>query len=90
LGYKILLIKPWAVGSGSLSDTKNVISEAAVRFGCSVLDPISNDAAEFHYWPDLQGSNPLHMNDLGYAWFAQELVKNVSVLGETLKYIIPN
>jgi lysophospholipase L1-like esterase len=90
LGYKILLIKPWAVGSGSLSDTKKVISEAAVRFGCSVLDPISNDAAEFHYWPDLQGSNPLHMNDLGYAWFAQELVKNVSALGETLKYIIPN
>lgn len=90
LGYKVLLVKPWVVSSpGVLSDTQKVVDDAGTRFGCSVVGPISNSNAEFHYWPDHQGTNNTHMNDLGYSWFAHELAQKVASLGDTLKFIIP-
>ena len=90
LGYKVLLIKCWAVGTGaSLETTNSVIEQIGTRFGCAVLDKIENNESQYHYWPSREGTNQVHYNDLGYAWFASELIKRVSNLGEGLKYILP-
>lgn len=91
LGYKVLLIKPWAVSSpGVLSATQKVVDDAGQRFGCTVVGPISNSSDEYHFWPDRSGRNNTHMNDLGYSWFAHELVRIVSSAGDDMKWIIPS
>lgn len=91
LGYKILLIKPWAGGGSDLTTTKLVIDKVGTRFGCAVLEDFHTTEAKYHYYPDLSGSNSLHYNDLGYAWFTSELIRHVSELASSqAKYLIPN
>lgn len=91
LGYKVLLIKPWAGGGGDLDTTNNVIDQIGTRFGCCVIGPFKTTETKYHYYPDLSGSNTLHYNDLGYAWFATALPYYVSRANNAqLKYIIPS
>ena len=90
LGYKVLLVRPYAVSSpGDLATTQDVVNQVATRFNCSVVGPIQNTSMEFHYYPDRSGYNGPHFNDLGYSWFAHKLVDMVASLGDNLKFIIP-
>lgn len=91
LGYKVMLIKPWAGGGDSLATTQDVIDQIGARFGCCVVEPFHTDDMAYHYWPNLSGNNQLHYNDLGYAWFATALPYYASRAGsDQLKYIIPS
>lgn len=91
LGYKVLLVKPWAGGGGDLPTTQDVIDQIGARFGCCVIGPFHTSEIKYHYYPDLSGSNSLHYNDLGYAWFATALPYYVSKADNNqLKYIIPS
>lgn len=91
LGYKVLLIKPWTGGGGDLDTTNSVIEQIGARFGCCVVGPFKTKESKYHYYPDLSGSNTLHYNDLGYAWFATALPYYVSrAENAQLKYIIPS
>ena len=90
LGYKVLLIKPW-VSSGNLTTTNLVISQIGTRFGAAVLEPFHTSDTKYHYYPDLSGSNSIHYNDLGYAWFASMLLTKVAKLDNSqMKYLIPS
>jgi hypothetical protein len=91
LGYKVLIVQPWAGGGDSLQTTQDVISQIATRFGCAVVSAFHSSDEKYHYYPDLSGQNSLHYNDLGYAWFASELIRHVSELSSSqAKYLIPN
>jgi hypothetical protein len=91
LGYKVLLIKPWAGGGGDLDTTNDVIDQIGARFGCCVVGPFKTTESKYHYYPDLSGMNTLHYNDLGYAWFATALPHYVAKAeNDQLKYIIPS
>lgn len=90
LGYKVLLIKPFATSNNTLGTTKSVIEQIGARFGCAVLESFYTDDNKYHYYPDLSGFNGAHYNDLGYAWFASNLIRQVSMLPtEQMKLIIP-
>lgn len=71
LGYRVVLVRPWTT-SGTLADTISAIDDVAEKFGVAVLGaPIME--SKFHLYPDGQGSNAVHLNDFGYAVFAQRL-----------------
>ena len=94
LGYKVLLLKIWTTsgtGSSDLSNTNSAIDHIASRFGCAVMNvPVTSDLL-YHYWPDLSGSNSVHYNDLGYAWFASQLIEMTGTLpSNQIKLLIPN
>ena len=83
LGGKIILIQPWVVSAGaSLSTTQSVINQIATRFNCVSIAPIKLENPNYHYYPDKTGSNTVHLNDLGYAVFAQQVVDEVSTLSD--------
>ena len=94
LGYKVLLLRIWATsgsGDSNLENTNNAITHIAERFGCAVMDVPVTSALQFHYYPDLSGYNGVHYNDLGYSWFASQLINKISQLEiNQLKLIIPN
>jgi len=86
-GYKVMLV---GVFSGDVATTNSVIQQIATRFGCAYLPSYRNTDLKYHYWPNLQGSNNGHYNDLGYAWFASVMPYKVSQLDDdNLKYIVP-
>ena len=90
LGYKVMLLKNSDGSVGTVATTQMVIGKIGARFGCCVVEPFRTTEAKYHYWPNLQGLNQLHYNDLGYAWFASVLPYHVSKAGNAqLKYIIP-
>lgn len=94
LGYKVLLLKIWTTsgtGGSDLANTNSAIDHIASRFGCAVMDvPVTSDA-QYHYWPDLSGSNSVHYNDLGYAWFASQLAEKIGALSSNqIRLLIPN
>ena len=89
LGYKIALVKPWATGGGAdLATTKAVIDQVGTRFSCCVVESFSTIEEKYHMWPNLEGSNSLHYNDLGYSWFASILPVKLSE-SSTLAKILP-
>ena len=94
IGYKVMLLKPWSTsgsGDSSLEHTNATIDSAGSRFGCAVVEPFRASDIKYHYYPDLSGSNNVHYNDLGYAWFATKLISEVTKLGnDNMKFIIPS
>lgn len=90
LGYKVLLIKPFGTSSQTTSLTKEVVGKIGARFGAAVLESFRSADDKYHYYPDLSGTNGVHYNDLGYAWFASNLIHQVSKLTtDQMKLIIP-
>lgn len=94
LGYKVLLLNIWATsgtGNANLLNTQNAIRHIAERFNCAVMDvPVTHENT-YHYYPDLTGTNGVHYNDLGYSWFASQLVAKTGQLPEEqMKLLIPN
>ena len=94
LGYKVLLLKCWTTsgtGDSDLTHTNSAINHIATRFGCSVMDVPVSANLKYHYYPDLSGYNGVHYNDLGYSWFASQLIQKIGQLPvEQMKWIIPN
>ena len=92
LGYKIILIQPFAVGQTSdLTITKKVVTDAGTRFGCAVVQSFRTTEDKYHYYPDGSGKNTLHYNDFGYSWFAYTLCEKVNNLdNDNMKLIIPS
>lgn len=87
LGYKIMLVK---CHGPEYVTTNSVIAQVGARFGCAVLGDMYNGDDKYHYYPDLSGRNVGHYNDLGYAWFASEIIKTSSRLPTAqMKYLIP-
>ena len=94
VGGKVILVKCFATsgtGDSNLLNTNKVIEEAGERFGCAVIDSIRHSDNKYHMWPNGQSVNGVHYNDLGYAAFAQTLLKRISELSDTeMKLIIPS
>lgn len=95
LGCSVLLLKPWSKGTNeetTLAGTHNVIDGVAQRYGCAVLkagDITSNDF-KYHCFPTINGVNPLHLNELGYAYFASSLIHAVANLPDSqMQYLMP-
>ena len=101
-GAKIILIRPHAGGvypasevpvGWTLADTNEVIRKMALRFNIPYIDSADFNPTDikYHYWPDLTGSNGLHLNDLGYACFAGKFIEEVNKLDtDMMKLLIPN
>lgn len=93
LGYRILLLKIWYTNAGGVRDlphTNSAIGHIGERFGCAVMDVPRTIDLQYKYWPNLQGSDFVHYNDLGYAWFASKLIENSGMLPtEQMKFLIP-
>lgn len=90
LGYKVLLIKPFGTSSQTTALTKEVVGKIGARFGAAVLESFRSADDKYHYYPDLSGTNGVHYNGLGYAWFASNLIHQVSKLPtDQMKLIIP-
>lgn len=83
LGGKVILIQPWIVSTGSIDTTNSVISQIATRFNCLAISSIKLENPNYHYYPDKTGTNNVHLNDLGYAAFAQQVVDEVSKLSDS-------
>ena len=92
LGYKVLCIRPWVgggTGDSDLAHTKLAIEHIAQRFGCAYMDAPFTKDKQYHYYSDLSGADTVHYNDLGYAWFASQLVNKIAELtSEQLKYLV--
>ena len=89
LEAKAVLVKVYATG-GNLSVTNNVIEKFGERFGFPVIE--NEDLGKvYHLYPNKSGENGVHYNDLGYAAFVYQLLKNVGSLApEKLALLIPN
>lgn len=80
---KVLLLHINKMSSGLLT-TNEVIDKIAEKFKVAVVTvPLMTDL-KYHSWPDGQGSNSLHYNDLGYAAFTESLIKHVAALNDTM------
>ena len=94
LGYKVMLLRCWATsgsGSSDLDNTNAAITSIGYRFNCAVMDVPVNKDYQYHYYPDLSGRNNVHYNDLGYAWFASQLLNAICKLPtDQMKYLIPS
>ena len=89
VGANVCLVKCHST-SGDLTTTNSVITQIADRFGCGLAENQFLSDTVYHYWPNLEGSNLLHYNDLGYSAFAEQLMKNIAEMDKDyLKYIIP-
>ena len=89
LGAKAILIKVYDT-SGNLSVTNNVIEKFGERFGFPVIEN-EELGGVYHLYPNKSGENGVHYNDLGYAAFVYQLLKNVGSLApEKLALLIPN
>lgn len=90
LGLKVLLVKVYAT-DGDLDITNDVIRQCASRFHCGIIENPYIGNAAMHYYPDLSGSNTVHYNDIGYAAFTSQLIKQVGIMRPTfLRYLIPS
>ena len=80
LGGKIILIPPFTVGNDptALATTIKVIDDICDRYGVFRINSIELTDLNYHYWPNLQGYNTSHMNDIGYSVFAQKVINEIS------------
>lgn len=82
LGGKILIIPPFTVGNDptALTTTISVIDQICERFGVVRINSIELTDLNYHYYPNFSGYNSSHMNDVGYAVFAQKVINEVEKL----------
>lgn len=87
VGAKVLLVKIYA----HLPESNNAIEDLAEKFNVAWVKNDKLTDIIYHYWPDLQGYNNTHYNDLGYNVFADKIIENVSNLSDDMiKRIYPN
>lgn len=87
-GDKAVLIKPYA-GQG-LATTMEVVDKFGVKYNFPVIK-MNNDERlnmNYHYFPDKTGSNLIHFNELGYAWMACEIMKQINALSPDEQFLI--
>jgi hypothetical protein len=89
-GDKAVLITPWGGGGDSLITTKAVIDKFSAKYEFPVIDVDAPErtAAAYHLYPDGTGQDLLHFNDLGYAWFANEVKNQINQLSYADKFKI--
>ena len=89
-GDHAVLIKPWGGGGGNLPGTRAVIDAFAEKYNFATIDITSTDRTTpaYHYWPNKEGSNGLHFNELGYAWLANEVFALINSLPAEDKFKI--
>lgn len=86
VGAKVLLIKLYETNAAN-----DVIEQIAERFGCGIVENYRLTDNVYHYWPNLNGTNTVHYNDLGYVAFAHYLIDQITKMHVNyLKYLIPN
>ena len=89
-GYKVLLLRPFT-SSGNLQDTISAINDIAQKFNVAVLDSPSVIETKYHLWPDGNGNNYTHLNDIGYVVFAQRLIYYAShICDDMFIRLLPN
>lgn len=90
VGARVLLVKIHHGGSGNTFVTNNVIDQIAEKFNVAVVNVPELLDRKYHAFPDNTGINDLHLNDLGYAAFAEALIRNVGNLpDEMMVRLIP-
>jgi len=90
VGARVLLIKIHHGGGGDTFITNNVIDKIAEKFNVAVVNVPELLERKYHAFPDNTGINDLHLNDLGYAAFAEALIRNVGNLpDEMMVRLIP-
>ena len=71
-------------GGGSLgvTGTNNVIEQIGTLFGVPVIAPPLKELTDlnYHYWPNKQSYNTVHLNDLGYSSLADQINKEITEL----------
>jgi lysophospholipase L1-like esterase len=89
-GDKAVLITPYAGGGSSISTTKSVIGKFSAKYNFPVIDINTPErlTAEYHLFHDGTGRNNLHFNDLGYAWMANEVNRQINLLSAADKFKI--
>lgn len=81
LGDRALLVHIYGGGGTSGVDGTNaVIDKFGERYGFAVVDNKKLLDNCYHTWPNRNGMNNLHYNDLGYAVFAGRLIAAVNAL----------
>lgn len=84
VGARVMLVKIHQGGGGNVFVTNDVIDKIAEKFSVAVVDvPFLYDR-KYHAFPDNTGTNTLHYNDLGYAAFADALIRNVGFLPDEM------
>ena len=88
ISARVLLVKCWDEISNA-STTNKAIEDLATKFNVAwVKNPQLTDEL-YHLYPDGTGTNA-HYNDLGYAVFLEQLIKNTSNLSdEMIELILP-
>lgn len=90
VGARVLLIKIHHGGGGDTFTTNDVIDQIAEKFSVAVVNVPELLERKYHAFPDNTGVNDLHLNDLGYAAFAEALIRNVGNLpDEMMVRLIP-
>lgn len=84
VGARVLLIKIHHGGGGNTFVTNNVIDQIGEKFGVAVVNVPELLERKYHAFPDNTGVNDLHLNDLGYAAFAEALIRNVGALPDDM------
>jgi lysophospholipase L1-like esterase len=88
---KVLLVKIYAGGgSNGVALTNTVIGKVAEKFGVAVIENNSLPQ-KYHIWPNGQGYDYTHLNDFGYAAFAEYLIRQVNAMDAAmLARILPD
>lgn len=84
VGAKVLLVKIYrGGGSSGVSTTNTVIGKVAEKFGVAVVE---NETLpdKYHIWPNGQGYDTTHLNDFGYAAFAEYLIRQINMMSATM------
>ena len=88
---KVLLVTIYAGGgSNGVATTNTVIGKMAEKFKVAVVENESLPQ-KYHIWPNGQGYDYTHLNDFGYAAFAEYLIRQVNAMDNTmLARILPD
>ena len=88
---KVLLVKIYAGGgTPGVTTTNTVIDKVAEKFGVAVIENKSLPQ-KYHIWPNGEGYDSAHLNDFGYAAFAEYLIRQVNAMSATmLARILPS
>ena len=85
LGDKAILVKITPEYAHS-EVTNSVIEKFGLRFNYPIVKNDRIDELVYRYYPDGSGYDNVHPNDIGYCFFANRLIKNISELSyEMLK-----
>lgn len=83
LGDKAILVK---INTVAYAETTNaVIEKFGDKFGFPVVGNDRIDNLLYHYYPDGSGYDNLHLNDLGYCYFANRLLKDIDRMTDEMK-----